>query len=166
MHSELIALRPSACLLSLFLAVATAKAESEKESPFPADSPEHQALTVASPFLGEEAFSLRQDYWNGTLTSFTGTALKLQFFKGNTYRLFFGATPSALAPGATLHLVLLNAENEEVAAVTGEPGAPAVALHLEGAPKTGLYLAVMRVETPPGPLAETEIPAVLFYGWK
>lgn len=159
--------RPAAWIpLAFLLAFWPGKAAPGEAKPFPPDSPEHQALTAASPSLGDEAFTLRQDYWKGTLTTTSGRALRLQFFKGNTYRLFFGAAPSSLPAGARLHLHVFDSEEEEVAVATGEPDEAAVALHLEDAGKTGLYLILMRVEPRPGPAAETEVPAALFYGWQ
>ncbi len=145
---------------------AAARAQLPQGSPFPPDAPEHEALTAASPFLDGGDFSLRRDYWQGSLTTKTGRGLKLQFFKGNTYRLFFGVAPSALPKDGTLHLHLYNAAGEEVAHAPGEAGKSAVALHFENTLKTGLYLVLMRVELPPGPLAEEEMPAVMFYGWQ
>ncbi len=153
-------------LAALFLCVGAARAQSPEVSPYPPDAPEHEALTAASPFLGDENFSLRQDYWKGRLTTRSGTAMKLQFFKGNTYRLFFGVAPSALPKKGTLHLHIFNTANEEVARAAGEAGATAVALHFENTLRTGLYLVLMRVEMPPGPLVDEEIPAVMFYGWE
>lgn len=158
--------RPASVLLVLCVFAVAGWAQSPQTSPFPPDAPEHEALTAASPFLADEGFSLRQDYWQGVLTTKTGKGLKLQFFKGNTYRLFFGVSPSALPKDGTLHLHLYNAAGEEVAHAPGEAGKPAVALHFENTLKTGLYLVLMRVELPPGPLAEEEVPAVMFYGWQ
>jgi hypothetical protein len=167
MKSLLSALFLPALIVSLFVTGSISRAdEREKASPYPVDSPEHQALSAASPSLADEAFSLRQDYWKGDLTTRAGTALKLQFFKGNTYRLFFGVAPSALAPGAILHLHLIDSSNAEVSHAAGKPGEAAVALHFENTLKTGLYLVLMRVELPPGPLTETEVPAAMFYGWQ
>lgn len=165
---------PSPALLRFVLVVLAlsvlcadgARAQSSKASPYPPDAPEHEALTAASPFLGDENFSLRQDYWKGHLTTKAGTAMKLQFFKGNTYRLFFGVAPSSLPKKGTLHLHVFNIANEEVARAAGEEGATAVALHFENTLSTGLYLVLMRVELPPGPLAEEEVSAVMFYGWE
>lgn len=158
--------RAASVLLVLCVFAVAGRAQSPQTSPFPPDAPEHEALTAASPFLADGDFSLRQDYWQGVLTTKTGKGLKLQFFKGNTYRLFFGVSPSALPKDGTLHLHLYNAAGEEVAHAPGEAGKPAVALHFENTLKTGLYLVLMRVALPPGPLAEEEVPAVMFYGWQ
>ena len=146
---------------SLLFAPVTARPQG-----FPPDSAEHQAMTLASPFLGDEAFSLRQDYWRGDISPTTGRAVKLQFFKRNIYRLFFGATPADLPPKSKLFLHIYNAENEEVAKVAGEPGATAVALEFDNTLATGIYLVLMRIEAPPGPFAAAEVPSVMFYGWK
>jgi hypothetical protein len=113
---------------------------------FPVDAPEHQALTIASEALGDPDFTLRQDYWKGLVTPSAGRAVRLQFFKRNLYRLYFGVSPTELPKG--------------------EPGAAAVTLAFENTLRTGVYLILMRVELPPGPLAGEEMKAVLFYGWK
>lgn len=134
--------------------------------PFPPDSPEHQALTAAGPSLGDEDFTLREEYWKGALGLRSGRALKLQFFKRNHYRLFLGVSPSALPKGARLHLHIYDSANEAVAEAAGEPDEASLVLALDDTPKTGLHLVLMRIEAPSGPLAEAEVPAALFYGWK
>jgi len=148
----------------MFLAVVPAAARAQEG--FSADSPEHHALTLASPFLGDEAFTLRQDYWSGVISPSTGRAVKLQFFKRNVYQLFFGATPADLPPKSKLFLQVYDAENEEVAKAEGEPGAAAIALEFNNTLASGVYLVLMRIESPPGPFAATEVPSVMFYGWK
>lgn len=129
-------------------------------------SPEHQALLLAKESLSEPNFTLREDYWKGEVAPRTGRAVRLQFFKRNEYRLFFGVAPTALPKGSRLHLHIINQENAEVSTVAGEPDAPAVKLVFENNVGSGLYLVLMRIEMPPGPFPDTEIPAVLFYGWR
>lgn len=133
---------------------------------YPEDSPEHQALSLATESLEEKGFSLREDYWSGILSGETGRALKLQFFKRNEYRLYLGVSPDSLPPKAKLDLRIFDSKNVEVAAMMGEPDEAAVELIFENKVRTGLFLVLMRVEVPPGPLAVSEVPAVLFYGWK
>jgi len=158
-------------LLAAFLAAAACLAAplagaDGPAQPYPEDSPEHQALSLASPFLGDEAFKLRNEYWTGRLSTTNGRAVRLQFFKGNLYRLFLGVAPAGLAPGARLKVHVVDERSEVVASAEGEPGAAAVALFLEEPPRTGLYLVLMTIDAGPGPLAELEAEAVLFYGWK
>lgn len=157
--------RPTTSVIGALLLLCLSAIRLES-APFPADSPEHQALTAATDALGDPAFALREDYWNGELTTSTGRAVKLQFFKRNVYSLFFGVAPSELPPGASLHLNIFDSANEEVAAANGKPGEAAVALTFENTIKSGSFLVLMRVDVPPGPLAAADIPAVLFYGWK
>jgi len=133
---------------------------------FPPESPEHQALVAAGPDLGDETFTLREDYWKGLLTTQTGRALRLQFFKRNHYRLFLGVAPESLPPGAKLQIHVYDAENEEVASAVGEAGEASLGLTFENDRKTGLYLILLRIDVPPGPFPEKEVPAVLFYGWR
>ncbi len=153
--------RLSIILLACFCLAGLGRAE-----PFPENSPEHQALSAATPFLADEAFALREGYWNGVLTSHTGRAVRLQFFKRNHYQLFLGVSPETLPKGGQLQLHIFDSENAEVASVTGEAGSPSVHLDFNNTHGSGLFLVLMRVAIPPGPLAETEIPAALFYGWK
>lgn len=157
---------PTRSLLALALLACAGLPGISRAQGFPADSPEHQALTAAGPFLVDGVFALREDYWKGLLTPRTGRAVRLQFFKRNDYRLFLGVAPAELPKGARLHLAVYDAENREVAAAAGQPDEAAVALHLESAPRSGLFLVLMRVEAPPGPLLEQDIPAALFYGWR
>jgi len=138
----------------------------EEQERFPEDSPEHQALTAAGPSLADEAFSLRQEYWEGVLTGRTGRAVRLQFFKHNVYGLFLGVAPSALPPGGRLDLRIYDSDNREVAKAIGEPDEAAVALLFDNDLGSGTYLVLMRVDFAPGPFPETGIPAALFYGWK
>lgn len=137
-----------------------------RPKPFPKDSPEHQALTAASPYLGNDAFTLRNDYWTGAVTTDAGTAVRLQFFKGNVYRLFLGASPPKLPEGARLHLHIFNDQSEEVISASSPAGQPAVVLNFEKVRKTGQYLVLMRIEPRPGPAAPVAVPSVLFYGWE
>ena len=141
-------------------------AGSARGQAFSEDAPEHQALTLASEALGDPGFTLRQDYWKGLVNPGTGRAVRLQFFKRNLYRLYFGVAPSELPKGAKLHLHIFDSKNKEVATAAAEPGAAAVTLAFENTLRTGLYLILMRVEPPPGPLAGEEMKAALFYGWK
>lgn len=141
-------------------------ADGDPPKPFPKDSPEHQALTASSPYLGNDAFTLRNDYWTGSVSTASGTAVRLQFFKGNLYRLFLGAAPGQIPEGAKLHLHIFNDKSEEVISASGEPGEAAVVLNFEKVRKTGLYLVLMRVEPRPGPATEAKVPCVLFYGWE
>lgn len=134
--------------------------------PFPADSGEHQALSAATRYLGNDDFTIRNDYWKGIVTTSKGTALRLQFFKGNTYRLFYGVSTKTLPEDARLHLHLFDAKEKEVASISGAPGQAAIVLNLEKVRKTGLYLVLMRIEPREGPSVEIEVPSVLFYGWE
>jgi len=151
------------------LSIAAAQAQGNKSEPklFPPNSPEHQALTASSPYLAEEEFYLRNDYWKGEVTLESGTAMRLQFFKGNTYRLFFGAAKDKLPPGAKLHLHIFDSKSKEVATASGKPDEAAAVLNHKNK-KTGLYLIMMRIEVAESSEKdETEkIPSVLFYGWK
>lgn len=166
MRSSSVTAAILAIALLLVSSLPGSSVESGGAKPFPPDSPEHQALVLASPFLGNEAFTLRNDYWKNEVSTESGKAVRLQFFKGNTYRLFFGASTEALPKTAKLHLHIFDSKDKEVATVAGEPGQAAVALHFEKTKKTGLYLVLMRIEPQPGPAQEVSVPSVLFYGWE
>ena len=155
-----------AIALALLALAGSNFAQEEKEKTFPKTSPEHQALTASSPYLGNDKFTLRNDYWKGALSTDNGTAIRLQFFKGNTYRFFLGADTTALPAGAKLHLHIFDTKEKEVATSSGQAGQPSVALHLEKVRKTDSYLILMRVEPQAGPAAVVKVPAALFYGWE
>ena len=140
----------------------------EEAKPFPPNSPEHQALSAASPYLDREGFTLRNDYWEGIVSTQLGTAMRLQFFKGNLYRLFFGVDTNFLPKDARLHLQIFDKKEKEVATAFIDSG-PVAAVALEFAPqKTDLYLILMRVESPAAKAVDRKInlPGVLFYGWE
>ena len=161
----------AACLAVPVGFAGTAGAQQSEGGPrkFPEHTPEHQALTASSPYLGDDEFYLRNDYWKGNVTTRTGTAMRLQFFKGNAYTLFFGADTKALPKSAVLHLHLFDAKSREVDTAKGEPGEAAVVLNHKTR-KTGLYLVLMRIVIPDSGeqagTAEVSVPSVLFYGWK
>ncbi len=138
----------------------------DQARPFPPRSAEHQALTSATPYLGNDDFTLRNDYWKGMVTTDSGTAVRLQFFKGNTYRLFFGTSVDHLPETARLHLHIFDSREREVSTVSGEPGQAAIVLNFENRRKSELYLVLMRIEPQPGPTAPVSVPSVLFYGWE
>jgi len=150
----------------LFVLFAFIVSSAMADDRYPENSPEFQALVLAAPAVEDGDFSLREDYWKGVLSGGTGRALKLQFFKRNEYRLYLGVAPDSLPPKAKLDLRIFDSENEQVAAMMGEPDEAAVELVFENKVRTGLFLVLMRIEVPPGPLAVADVPAVLYYGWK
>jgi len=150
---------------SILFLTTSAKTADPSANPFPPNSPEHAALNAASEFLTNDAFLLRQDYWQGTLTTETGKALKLQFFKGNRYRFFFALSKDSLPDKALLHLHIYDKASHEVASATSQNSSNVVDLDFK--PKsTGLYLVLMSIEVPKDSSARTGIPAVMFYGYE
>ena len=152
-------------LLSVVI-ISDARAEDDDDAiPFPADSPEHAALTAASSYLDQADFMLREDYWKGSVTPQTGKAVRLQFFKGNTYRFFFAIEPEKANAATTLSMRIYDAQSREVALAQSEPARTATALHFK--PKaTGLYLVLMGVEIAEGTNPYRDYPAVMFYGFE
>ncbi|NOX99149.1 MAG: hypothetical protein GXP30_05365 [Verrucomicrobia bacterium] len=135
------------------------------DNPFPPNSPEHAALSAASEFLTNDAFLLRQDYWQGKLGTETGKALQLQFFKGNRYRFFFAVSKKQLPDKALLHLHIYDKASKEVATVSSQGTSNVIDLTF--IPKsTGLYLVLMSIEVPKNSSARTGISSVLFYGYE
>lgn len=161
--------RQIVCIISLpalllFSAIALNAAD-PADNPFPPNSPEHAALSAASEFLANDAFLLRQDYWQGNLTTETGKALQLQFFKGNLYRFFFAISKEHLPDKALLHLHIYDKASHEVASVTSQASSNVIDLAFK--PKlTGLYLVLMSIEVPKNSSARTGIPSVMFYGYE
>jgi hypothetical protein len=133
--------------------------------PFPADSPEHAALTAASSYLDEDDFMLREDYWKGSVTPQTGKAVRLQFFKGNTYRFFFAIEPEKANAATTLSMRIYDAQSREVAVTQSKPSEIATALNFKP-DSTGLYLILMGVDIAKGSNPYRDYPAVMFYGFE
>ncbi len=153
-----------ASLLMLFTIIPSNAAD-PAANPFPPNSPEHAALSAASEFLANDAFLLRQDYWQGKLSTETGKALQLQFFKGNRYRFFFAVGKSQLPDKALLHLHIYDKASKEVATISSQGSSNVIDLAFT--PKsTGLYLVLMSIEVPKDSSARTGIPSVLFYGYE
>jgi len=152
-------------LAFLHITFMSVSAEEDSDNPFPADTPEHAALSAASEYLANDAFLLRQDYWKGNLNTETGKALQLQFFKGNQYRFFFAVRKDRLPDKAVLHLHLYDKASHEVASVSSVNSTNVI--DLEFKPKsTGLYLVLMSIEVPKNSSARTGIPSVMFYGYE
>ncbi|MCB1094599.1 MAG: hypothetical protein KDN22_03370 [Verrucomicrobiae bacterium] len=123
-------------------------------------SAERQARKAAAPFE-KSGMRLRQDFWSGSLSGAKGKAIRLQFFKGHTYRLFLAGDQST-APGTRYHVMVV----DKYGNVLGESTVKGPVTTVEVKPrKTGAYLVLMRAETPKGAKATT-IPAVLFYGYQ
>ena len=156
-------------LSAIFLSVSvlsSAHAEDDDDTiPFPADTPEHAALTAASSYLDNDDFMLREDYWKGSVTPQTGKAVRLQFFKGNTYRFFFAIEPEKANTATTLSVRIYDAQSREVALNQSKPAETATALHFKPT-ATGLYLVLMGVEIAEGSNPYRDYPAVMFYGFE
>ncbi len=162
-------LRIAGWLSAIFLSVSvlsSSRAEDDGDAiPFPADTPEHAALTAASSYLEDADFMLREDYWKGSVTPQTGKAVRLQFFKGNTYRFFFAIEPEKANAATTLSVRIYDAQSREVALTQSKPAETATALNFK--PKaTGLYLVLMGVEIAEGTNPYRDYPAVMFYGFE
>jgi len=150
--------------VSALLAIAPGTRANEA-NPFPPHSPEHAALSAASSYLDNDDFMLREDYWKGFVTAQTGKAVRLQFFKGNTYRFFFAIEAEKANDATSLSMRIYDAQSREVAATKGEPAQAASAMTFK--PKsTGLYLVLMGVELAEGTNPYSDYSAVLFYGFE
>lgn len=154
----------SAVLLLLSVAPATVQGD-DVPNPFPADTPEHAALTAASSYLSNDDFMLREDYWKGNVTAQTGKAVRLQFFKGNTYRFFFAIEAEKANAATTLSMRIYDAQSREVAKSDSKPAQSATALNFEPS-ATGLYLVLMGVEIADKSNPYHDYSAVMFYGFE
>ena len=164
-HTLRIAGWLSAIVLSVSVVSSSYAEDDDDAIPFPADTPEHAALTAASSYLDDDDFMLREDYWKGGVTPHTGKAVRLQFFKGNTYRFFFAIEPEKANAATTLSMRIYDAQSREVALSQSKPAETSTALRFE--PKaTGLYLVLMGVEIAGGTNPHRDYPAVMFYGFE
>ena len=151
-------------LLALWLGLA-GLAEAQKASEFPVDSPHHAALKAAEPYLANEAFELRQEFWGGDLSGEKGKAVRLQFFKGNTYRVFLAAPLVAMKVGGRLNLALVDPSGRKVAKASSKAGEGAVVVKLE-AKESGLHMVLMSIDPPKGAGREASMPCVMYYGYE
>ena len=147
-------------VLALFVSFASAE-----EPSFPEGSAEDDALQLAAPFsLANPDFTLRQDYWRGELTAEKGTAFRLQFFKGNIYRLFFAIHRDEIPEGAILHLHVVDRHNRELAhAMADENNVVELSYTVK---KTDQYLILMRIVLPDDSPAESVYDGLMIYGWE
>jgi hypothetical protein len=129
----------------------------------PADgSPEKEARTAAAEYEKSQGLRLRQDFWDGSLSGTKGKAIRLQFFKGHTYRLFLATTALENTKGTRLHLMVVDKNGN----VLGESKISGPVTTIEVKPrKTGAYMVLMRAELAKGS-KERAIPAVMFYGYR
>ena len=128
----------------------------------PVGSAEAQARKAAAVYVKSEGLRLRQDFWSGVLSRTKGKAIRLQLFKGNTYRMFLAGGTKGASAGSRYHVMVIdNAGN--VLAESAVKG-PVTTVELKPR-KTGAYMVLMRVEAPKGSKSDT-IPAVLFYGYR
>ena len=151
-----------AVLLSLVWA---SGAPGQEASDFDEGSAERAALTRAEPYLENEDFFLRSDYWSGELSGITGKALRLQCFKGNQYSFFFAGAPAKLPEGAILNMKIVDKGMREIANWTSlKKDAVLVA---EFKPKeTNLYLVLMSLTYPAGSDMDKEVPCCVFFGYE
>ncbi len=164
MHRALpphFAVRLMAVICAVFAVAAPAPSVAEEDSLDP-KSPEFAAITLAAPDIKRKEFDLRDDFWSGSLTGEAGKAIRLQFFKGNDYTVYFAAGSDEIAKGTKVFLRVVSKDNEVIAESKGQKGS---ATSVKVAPPgTGLYLVLMRVEVEGD--EERQIPCALFYGYE
>lgn len=124
-------------------------------------SAESTARAAAAPYVKSQGLRLRQDFWQGALSGTKGKAIRLQFFKGHSYRLFLATNAAEKAAGTRLHVMVVDKSGN----VLGESALVGPASSVEVKPKkTGAYMILLRAEATTGN-KNRKIPAVLFYGY-
>ena len=151
--------------LALFLFGVLGSVHAQKAEDFPPDSPHHAALAAVEPYLENEAFELRQEFWGGELAGEKGKALRLQFFKGNTYRLFLAGPLVAMKVGGRLNLAVVDPSGRKIANESSKAGDGAVVVKLK-AKKSGLYLVLMSIDPPKDAPRDASLPCVMYYGYE
>jgi hypothetical protein len=137
----------------------------QKASDFPEDSPHHAALAAAEPYFANENFELRQEFWGGELSGEKGKAVRLQFFKGNTYRVFLAGPLVAMKVGGRLNVALVDPSGRKVGKASSKEGEGAVVLKLE-AKQSGLYMVLMSIDPPKAAPRDASLPCVMYYGYE
>ncbi|MEM8955620.1 MAG: hypothetical protein AAGD22_15815 [Verrucomicrobiota bacterium] len=137
----------------------------QRATDFPVESPHFSALTAAEPYLENEDFELREEFWGGELSGEKGKAVRLQFFAGNTYRVILAAPLVAMKVGGELNLALVDPSGRRVAKASSKKGEGAVVMkHV--AKKSGLYMVLMSIEPPRGAPRDASMPCVMYYGFE
>ena len=124
--------------------------------------PEKAARAAAAKYEKRKGFRLRQDFWSGVLSGVKGKAIRLQFFKGNKYRLFLAAAEAEKKAKTKLHVMVIDRAGNVIAESRGGDNVATVEVK---PPKTGAYMILMRAELP-DKSSNRNIPTVLFYGYE
>lgn len=114
------------------------------------------AMAAADPYVKQEGFTIRKDYWGGDLPMKTSKAIVHQLFKGNAYWFWIGTD----TPGARVSVHLYDSDGK-LAETDDWQGTQCAGAAIT--PKrTGTYYLIVEVEASP----EERTPWVLVYGFK
>lgn len=126
----------AACLIAFFTAMAW-------QQPVAADEVDdvEEALVKLAGRQEKEGFDFRADIWERQLTPELGKAVRVQFFKGNDYRVCVAVSPKA---GVQIAAHVLDMEGRPVESKSEmAEGGWGITLHVK--PKrTGVYVVVIR----------------------
>ena len=100
-----------------------------------------EALVELAKAQEAKGFDFRADIWERELSPEMGKAVRVQFFKGNEYRVCLAVSPKS---GVQIVSQILDAEGKSIESkVEKAPGGWGVTLHV--APKrTGVYMVTVR----------------------
>jgi hypothetical protein len=116
----------------------------------------HSAALEAAVDAVKEGFKIRQEYWNGKLTSPGQKLVKHQLFKDSTVWFWLGTSTE----NVKMEIEIYDSKGVKVASEK-KSGKDFAALKLTP-PKTGTYLIVFKMTGVP----KEEIDWALVYGWK
>jgi hypothetical protein len=116
----------------------------------------HSAALEAAMDAVKEGFKIRQEYWNGKLTSPGQKMVKHQLFKGSSVWFWLGTSTA----NVKMEIEIYDSKGVKVASEK-KNGNDFAALKLTP-PKTGTYLIVFKLTGVP----KEEIDWALVYGWK
>lgn len=112
-------------------------------APAPADEVDdvESAIVDLATKLEKDGFDFRADIWERELTPELGKAVRVQFFKGNDYRVIVAVSPKS---GVQIASHVLDMEGRPIESkVVATEGGWGVTLHVK--PKrTGVYVVVIR----------------------
>lgn len=127
------------------------------------------AMQAATPFVTEQQFRVRSDYWSGELELGEPKAIKHQLFRGNLYCFWLGTDTDNLE--IEIGIYDLEGNAVEIKVVDGDHASTAQILP----PATGSYVIVFTMkkvesapEEPPADKDEEELPIgwALAYGYR
>lgn len=109
-----------------------------------------------------KGFNVRAQPWRGVLGKEKGKAVRIQLFKGNTYRFFIAVSRDVAAKGVAPVAQVVDAEFNRLAE-SGKPKDGVTVLEISPA-ATGMYMILIRADS--SEKSPDEFAAAMIYGFE